>query len=356
MWSLIENDHRKRRSSQLKFALQVMGKDNYNSVEDFLNDPSFQNWIKGLSTDDTTFWEAYLNRNPQKQDLMNEAAKLITGLNFRKPRLPNEQVEAALSKLNKQLDQKEDRKLQKDKRSLLQRRSLFVAASILVLIGCFFLLQQYVFRQEVVYRTAFGQQVDLKLEDGTVVVLNANSILRFYSNNSREVWLNGEAFFEVEKKPSKAKFNVHTNDMVVEVLGTTFNVNTRKEKTEVLLEEGKVKLNLKNGTNKLMAPGDLVSYSAKMNQVLESKQAVRSELYTSWKDGSLIFEQITLQQAMEEIGATYGVQVIFQNQDIANRNITLAVPTKNLDICIMAFQKALNIEIEKVNKQQLIIR
>ena len=87
----------------------------------------------------------------------------------------------------------------------------------------------------------------IKLPDGSLVQLNANSTLSFDTqwdaSADRCVWLNGEAFFEVEKKPeTKQKFKVITADLTVEVLGTEFNINSHHQQTRVFLQEGEDKI------------------------------------------------------------------------------------------------------------------
>ena len=117
------------------------------------------------------------------------------------------------------------------------------------------------------YSTTFGEWKTITLPDGSVVELNANSLLtitkHWSENNNRTVWLTGEAFFKVKKIPStKCKFIVKTKDLKVEILGTSFNVNSRFDQTEVFLEEGKVKLYLGN-TKEYMAPGEFIAFSKK---------------------------------------------------------------------------------------------
>ncbi|MBK8505327.1 MAG: FecR domain-containing protein [Saprospiraceae bacterium] len=103
---------------------------------------------------------------------------------------------------------------------------------------------------ESIYTAGFGERQKIVLPDGSAVDLNANSSLRLGSQwveGIQEVWLEGEAYFEVEKNLSKGvKFTVHTNGPDVEVVGTHFNVDSRKEETRIYLEEGKVCLILKS--------------------------------------------------------------------------------------------------------------
>lgn len=332
-----------------------MEKDNYFQIEDFLQDESFVNWVNRTRQEDIEFWDQWLAENPGKRELAKEAAIMINGILFNPKQLPRADVEKALHLLNQQIDQKLEKDVQSRHRQISRRRWLSIAAGFLVLISTYVVFQSLNKGKEIYYETAFGEQIDIKLSDGTAVALNANSSLRWYSNNTREVWVEGEAFFKVQRKPeSGAKFRVHTNDLVVEVLGTAFNVNSHAAKTQVVLEEGKVRLKLKNGTEKTMNPGDLISYSAEIDQVLESKQSVRSDLHTSWKDGTLMFEDISLEEAMKKIETTYGVKAIFKSESTAKRKITTGVPTIDLETCVKAFEIALGIEIEQ-NENLLIV-
>ncbi len=332
-----------------------MEKDNYFQIQDFLQDESFVNWVNRTRQEDIEYWEQWLAENPGKRELAHEAAIMINGILFNPKQLPQADVESALHLLNQKIDQKLDEDVQTQQKHRGRRRWLSIAASFLVLIAAYLVFQGVYKGKEIYYETAFGEQIDIKLSDGTAVALNANSSLRWYSNHTREVWVEGEAFFKVKRKPETgAKFRVHTNDLVVEVLGTAFNVNSHAEKTQVVLEEGKVKLKLKNGTEKTMQPGDLISYSARIDQVLESKQSVRSALHTSWKDGTLMFDDISLEEAMKKIENTYGVKAIFKSELTAKRKITTGVPTIDLETCIKAFEIALDIEIEQ-NENHLIV-
>ena len=96
------------------------------------------------------------------------------------------------------------------------------------------------------YVTRYGETQTILLPDSSTVLLNANSRLTLSTDwtDTREVWLEGEAFFRVRKikritSPASAehvKFIVRTDRLNVEVLGTEFNVRQRSEKTAVLLK------------------------------------------------------------------------------------------------------------------------
>jgi len=141
------------------------------------------------------------------------------------------------------------------------------------------------------YATNRGEQQKITLPDESVVYLNERSTLAYTDNWSkgadREVRLQGEAYFQVEEKVysgQKVKFMVVTNDVTVEVVGTEFNVNDRQQGTQVFLNEGRVRLSLKNlGEIINMVPGDMVQYDAATGQVDNRRPQQRNMI--SWLEG-----------------------------------------------------------------------
>ena len=126
-------------------------------------------------------------------------------------------------------------------------RSLSMAASILLVLGLFSWLWIIKPNKTITYATQFGEWKMVELPDGSTVKLNANSELtlnkKWKAGADRKVHLSGEAFFIVKKNPeTEAKFSVICPDLIINVIGTSFNVFTRCEKTEVYLEEGIIKL------------------------------------------------------------------------------------------------------------------
>ena len=255
----------------------------------------------------------------------------------------------------KKLEAKIQKKTKAPKSKVIFLRKFSAAASIILL----FSLGFYFFNSnsKITHKTNYGEILNIKLQDGSDVTLNSNSSLSYYKNESRKVWLSGEAFFQVDKKVvTQAKFWVITKDLSVEVYGTSFNVSTKKEKTAVFLEEGNIWLKLKNGADKKMIPGNYISYSAEENKILEDKNIFNPIIKTSWKDGSLFFENLSLEKAMEKIEETYGYSIVFKDDNSKNILITGAVPITNIDICIKAIEKSAGVLIVKKENNLTISR
>ncbi|SEB38276.1 ferric-dicitrate binding protein FerR, regulates iron transport through sigma-19 [Tenacibaculum sp. MAR_2009_124] len=334
-----------------------MAQKNYNTIHDFLNDQSFKNWAFNSRLSDVSFWDFWLKNNPLKKELAFEARDILLGINFKKNDIPEEKIDFEWNKLEtklKKIQQKEQKETlpKRDKKFAITA----VAASLLLLfsVSAWFLMNDL---SRVTHKTAYGEVLELKLNDGTLVTLNSNSSISYKKNNARNVWLKGEAFFKVNKKEStNAKFWVNTNDLIVEVFGTQFNVNTQRNKTKVFLEEGNIWLNLNNGTSKKMIPGNYIEYSSDAKKILIDDQLSSSDEQLAWKNGTLIFNNSSLLNALYKVSDTYGVEFDFHDQETKNTLITGTVPTTNLEICLNAIKKSANVIIKKENAKLVVYK
>ena len=160
-----------------------------------------------------------------------------------------------------------------------------------------------------------GGEYQLVLADGTKVWLNADSKLRFpvsFTAERREVYLEGEAYFEVAKDSAR-EFWVHAGAMDVKVLGTSFNVKAyeRLETVATTLVEGSVEVACA-GKSFQIVPGEQFVYD-KNNRVMDVRM-VDTESYVSWKDGYYKFRQTTLEEIMETLSVWYGLNVFYVNE------------------------------------------
>jgi len=163
-----------------------------------------------------------------------------------------------------------------------------------------------------------GAEYKLALADGTTVMINSASVLRFPVNinaaNSRDVYLEkGEAYFQVAKNPSKP-FIVHANGMDVKVLGTTFNVNTYTKTIRTTLVEGKVEAKSANNQSIILAPNQQAVFNAQTNAL--SKADVDVLPYVAWANGKIVFEAATLDEVMAQLSLWYDYDVDFQAEKI----------------------------------------
>ena len=168
-----------------------------------------------------------------------------------------------------------------------------------------------------------GGEYSLELPDGTVVWVNSESSLRFpekFTSNRREVFLEGEAYFEV-KKDANRPFYVHTEAGKVRVLGTAFNVcaysNDRFWQTTLV--EGSVMINQEE-KEVLLKPNE--QYQIDVRTGKAGLREVLSELYTSWRDGKFYFKAYTFEELVEKLERWYDFKMFYMNEEIKTRRFS----------------------------------
>ncbi len=158
--------------------------------------------------------------------------------------------------------------------------------------------------------TPSGERVVMALPDGSKVYLTANSYLRYpveFGKDKREVNLVGRAYFEVKK--SSVPFIVNTSDMNIEVLGTSFDVESRynSQNSSVILVEGSVKV-FADGKTQIIHPDEQISLHRTTREMVVKN--VDSKLLTMWKDGVLIVNGQSFDELIDNLSSWYGVEIV----------------------------------------------
>ncbi|MDR3006584.1 MAG: FecR domain-containing protein [Sphingobacterium sp.] len=162
--------------------------------------------------------------------------------------------------------------------------------------------------------TPKGATYDLTLSDGTLVTLNADSKISYpasFNNEEREVELQGEAYFHVQKTSNKSKFIVKTRGQKIEVLGTRFNVNAYPEtdKIQTTLEEGSVLVSARDVPqgNIYLKPSE----QATLQHGVLNSQRVDIEEVLSWKKGQFYFNGNNTEEVMQQIARWYNIDITY---------------------------------------------
>ena len=183
--------------------------------------------------------------------------------------------------------------------------------------------------KEITY-TEKGEQMEIStpartttsitLNDGTQVLLSANSRLKYaknFSSEIREVTLTGEARFHVAKDASRP-FIVRTEQIQTQVIGTVFDVKAYpRTLPDVTLYEGKVEVSLNGTSPQLMQPGE----QAFLNKKGKLQLAKASEEKGKWAEGEFAFDNRELMAVMQEIGSWYNISVVFHSRPLLEERI-----------------------------------
>jgi len=222
--------------------------------------------------------------------------------------------------------------------------ALLAAASIIIYWNSFRMTE---------FHTDFGERMSVTLPDQSKVTLNGNSTLRYYkewtSENNREVWIDGEGFFAVQHTQNHQKFIVHTSGQLdVQVLGTKFNVKSREQRSEVMLTEGKVRLDMPDSkvAPVFLKPGELATMA---DQKL-SKRVVRQKQYTSWLTYTLLFDRTPLRDVAELLKDTYGIEVTFTDESLQTRELSGEISSAHADDILYAIAETFNLKVERDGK------
>lgn len=201
--------------------------------------------------------------------------------------------------------------------------------------------------------TVTGMTSYTTLPDGSEVWLNSNSTLTYPArfNNTRKVELSGEGYFKVKKKPGQ-KFIVSANGVDVEALGTEFDVEAYSETTPnvyATLFTGSIRLNYRDYSNNMrettLSPGDqcIIDISSKQAKY----QVINPIVISAWRDGKVILDNTTLEDALHVLGNRYNVEFLVRNTDLLKNRYTGTFSSQQLDVVLEHFERTTDIHFER---------
>ncbi len=181
-------------------------------------------------------------------------------------------------------------------------------------------------------KTMAGERKTITLADGTRIWLNNASVLRYparFNSQTREVNLEGEAFFEVmhdRKKP----FLIHTAQLKVQVLGTSFNVRSYTGDKEAAVHVATGKVAVYNQFNRVMlVNGEQVVYN-RLNRSF-TRSAGDPEISRAWQNNTLSFRYETLENICLRLERWYDVKVVIKNEKLLHKRYTLEQHDETLE-------------------------
>ncbi|WP_158607353.1 FecR family protein [Rhodohalobacter sp. SW132] len=291
---------------------------------------------------------------------------------------PADDLEFELERLTKRIDRSEQqnklpsfKKMQPKNNSWGYRVS--VAATILIILsslGLLFLFNPTETTEqnaELLFETVETgdeERKTLTFSDGSLIELNAESSLRYrleqFQGERVEVWLKGEGFFDIPTNPggTQREFIVHTDDGKIQVLGTRFNVDTRFQKTSVVLEEGRVEVSGNDSqglerASKILNPGERAVINKSSSEIIVQKVDVG--LFTAWIDGEVEFRNTSLKDIFSAIEAIYNVSLEVESPELLNRQVTGTIQNPDLQILLNGLQQILDLQITQVDNEKYLI-
>ena len=206
-----------------------------------------------------------------------------------------------------------------------------------------------------------GQKSEIVLPDSTHIWLNSGTRLRYpteFGKGNRDVFLTGEAYFEVT--PNKHKpFIVHAAEVDVKVLGTKFNVRAYSDDKDIetALLSGKVNLIVQPNTEKSselqMLQGEMIGYTKSNNSI--SKTGFVIDEVIGWKSNRLVFRDDTFNNLVKKIERWYNVQIIYDKSKFQNQRLTVELlEGESVERLFQIIEKAINVNY-RIDKQKIYI-
>jgi transmembrane sensor len=335
------------------------------TLTEFLEDDSFIQWVTDPDTTSNSFWQSFLVSHPHKEEVIREAASIIRA--YRKQiTFTNEEHREDVWK---RIDASIPKEAAPAAKIFRMPTYLKVAASVALLIACSVAIWMSGSHTRTV-TTLYGEVKAVTLPDQSIVMLNGNSVLTYKDtwdkSAPREVWIKGEAYFDVKHLNNDTssvspgeRFVVHGNGIDIQVLGTSFNVKSRRNKTNIALLSGKIEVSYADPASVssgglVMLPGDYVEYSGQ--KLLTKKKLVRPHKAATWTVREITFTDPSLNDIMESLQDNYGYAINLEDREMMDMKIEGEISVTSVQELLSLVSSTLGIRIEESGKEIIITR
>lgn len=209
--------------------------------------------------------------------------------------------------------------------------------------------------------TEKGERTNVKLNDGTRVILSTESTLRIPSNYGEEeriLYLSGEAFFEVTHDESRP-FIVYSGNVYTEDLGTKFNIRAfpGDQEIEVAVAEGKVELGKREseGQNDSVElnPNQVGSVSADGTIAMRNTEDLVK--YVGWTEGKFKFDNTPFRNVVDHLERWYDVECVVRDSELLDRRFTATFSNESLSYVLRLISASMDIQYEEKEEKGIIV-
>jgi ferric-dicitrate binding protein FerR (iron transport regulator) len=321
-------------------------------ITDFVMDEDFARWVYERRAEDEAAWTTWLARNPDKHLVIAEARNILESIYIAPPAISGQEIQGETARLLATIRQHPERN--KPAIARVKTRTWYVAAAVLVaclMVGLFYFYynkphkalftweNMTASRQLIENVNTSDKPVTIALPDGSSLSLSPGSRIgyanRFDSSFTRDVYLSGEAFFEVTKNPDRP-FRVFANEIVTKVLGTSFTVRSFEKDTtiQVIVRTGKVTVYSLAATNTSRSatdhkPGEVILTP---NQQLVYEKAGHKFQKVLLDDPLLVvplvagqkmeYEDASVVKVFNELSKAYGIGIVYDNELLEKCTVT----------------------------------
>ena len=339
------------------------------NIHHLIDSESFKRWVFGCANrDDKNYWDQWVRQSDYNRLLAKLAQEKLIGISIKPGSRPDKDESWSRFANKYGLDKSTRRSMSADRNSDKYRRSfnkyvMYAAALTLfsVLIVSVFNLSSD-FRSDVIttssiilkeFQTDFGEIKEISIDEGSDVVLNANSKINYSIDEDYPgqvtVMLEGEAYFSVDSSnPESRLFVVRTTAGVVEVNGTRFVISTTVEKSDVVLEQGAVIVRNTAGKSAQLKSGEIAKMSVDSESIFVA--SINTDVYTSWMKKKLFFDHTPLKEVFSRLERTFGVEIEVEDSSVYERALTGSVVSHDIESIMTSLSVILGMNFYKSGK------
>ncbi|MBE9460692.1 FecR family protein [Dyadobacter subterraneus] len=359
-------------------------------TEDFVWDTFFRQWVLVPTRETDNKWKEWLSENPEMSDKISQARQAVLSLNVKEPEISNleiaEIVKETIARAKPTLWDTE-RNAEFEIIPFYKRFWFKIAASLTLFIlfgwlaksslglkNQIALTPKEIVTEDIVRYTekinATSSPILVALEDGSKITLAPSSIIRYpenFANEKREVYLNGEAFFDISKDPHRPFF-VYSNELVTKVLGTSFRIKAYKTSREITVEvkTGRVSVFAQSDPNikekitnhelegVVLSPNQKIIYARDQVRMVKTLVEKPEIIIPKAQIPQFIFEDAPVTQVFDSIAKTYGIDILYDEEMLKGCPLTAILDNQTLHEKLTIICKAIEANYEILDGQIVI--
>lgn len=340
-------------------------------AEDLAQDELFVRWVKSPTPELDGKWTSWLAEHPDKAEEVKEARRMILAVLSEPEHFPTEyQKEMMWNRVQREIWMQE-------KPSMWQNNFLRIAALLLISGGLSYFAFLYTQKDKTSAQTTqastsipeYSERVNngpyplkMILSDGSSIVLQPNSSLRYpqaFGANSREVYLEGEALFDIARDPRRP-FLVYANELVTKVLGTSFSVRAYEDEPNVIVEvrSGKVSVFAQSSESEVqksndprreglvLSPNQQAVYSREDARLTKSLFENPSLLIPEEEQRNFEFVDAKMRDVFLALEKAYGVEIVYDEEIMSECYLNASLTDESLQVKLSLICKAVNATYE----------
>lgn len=342
------------------------------NVEDFAANESFIDWVNQSDPEAVKYWDLYISTHPEIRETVEKARILVLNLKHAETNMHNAvELDSMWNQIQKTVDAPEG---VRPNRNIARR---LVLASLILVCGAatfWFVINANTHKTSFDYfanqqnTSDFIEHVNqtdkpqkIQLADGSTVMLGAKSTLKYrddYDKDStRNVYLLGEGFFDVVKNPFKP-FIVHSNEVFVKVLGTSFRVAAPEHGTNVVVavKTGKVSVYAMKGKGTqdkkdgvILLPNQQVSYERRDQSFVKALVDTPEILGSTITENDFVFENEPIANVFKKLEKAYGIEIIFNEETMKKCYLTVPLGEESMQEKLRIICQAIGADYEVID-------